>query len=141
MFYAPWCGFCKKLKPDYSAAASELKKAQSTRAMAALNVDNSENYSLRVLYNISGYPTLLYFKNGAMQFNYGGEYTKNSLVEWMKNPTAPQPKEAEKSWADEEDIEVTFLTDDTFDTFLAEHNSVLVKFYAPCKSSLPITFF
>lgn len=132
MFYAPWCGFCKKLKPDYSLAASELKSSQSSRALAAINVDTTENYSLRVLYNITGYPTLLYFKSGTMQFAYGGEYTKESLVEWMKSPTAPKEKEPEKSWADEEGVEVTFLTDDTFDTFIAEHNSVLVKFYAPC---------
>ena len=133
MFYAPWCGFCKKLKPDYSVAASELKRSQADRALAAVNVDNTENYALRVTYNITGYPTILFFKNGALAFKYGGEYTKESLVEWMKNPEPPKEKEPEKSWADEEDVEVTFLTDDNFDAFIAEHNSVLVKFYAPCK--------
>ena len=101
--------------------------------MAAMNVDTPDNYNVRTVYNITGFPTMLYFKNGKMLFPYGGEFNEEGLIEWMQNPQPAKPKEAEKSWADEEDVEVTFLNDDTFDEFIETHSSVLVKFYAPCK--------
>jgi hypothetical protein len=49
------------------------------------------------------------------------------------SPKPPQPKEEEKAWSDEPS-DVVHLTDDNFSTFMAENPSVLVMFYAPCKS-------
>lgn len=59
MFYAPWCGFCKRMKPDYSTAATELK-GQAT--LAAIDVNRPENSKVRKQYNITGFPTLIYFE-------------------------------------------------------------------------------
>lgn len=59
MFYAPWCGYCKTMKPDYSKAAAELKP---DFILAAIDVNKPENSVVRRTYNISGFPTLLYFE-------------------------------------------------------------------------------
>ena len=58
MFYAPWCGFCKRIKPEYAAAATETKDQP---VFAAIDVNQPDNYGVRQKYNITGFPTLLYF--------------------------------------------------------------------------------
>lgn len=131
MFYAPWCGFCKQMKPDYSAAAAELKEKV---VLAAIDVNRPENSLIRKTYNISGFPTLLYYESGVMKYTYEGENNKAAIVAFMENPTAPpvaKPKEPE--WASETSSEIVHLTTTNFEPALKDEKSVLVMFYAPCK--------
>lgn len=61
MFHVPWCGFCKRMKPDYSKAATELK-AQGGYLMAAMNVERQENAPVRKLFNITGEENIHIFR-------------------------------------------------------------------------------
>ncbi|XP_015771898.1 PREDICTED: LOW QUALITY PROTEIN: protein disulfide-isomerase A5-like [Acropora digitifera] len=137
MFYAPWCGFCKKLKPDFALAATELKpEAVSFELMLTpLKVPVREKY------NITGFPTLIYFENGEEKYRYQGKYDKDSIVDWMRNPTpSAPPRKEEDQWKDEPS-DVVHLSDSTFDDFVISNPSVLVMFYAPwcghCKAMKP----
>ncbi len=49
----------KRMKPDYALAATELK---GQAIIAAIDVNRPENSVVRKQYNITGFPTLLYFK-------------------------------------------------------------------------------
>ncbi|CAJ0931489.1 unnamed protein product [Ranitomeya imitator] len=49
------------------------------------------------------------------------------------SPEAPAPEQPEVPWS-EQDSAVHHLTDADFDQFVQDHPSVLVMFYAPCKS-------
>jgi len=138
MFYAPWCGHCKRLKPDYQAAATEIK---GSAVLAAMNVDISENSAIAKKYNVTGYPTLLYFEGGQYQYAYPGENNKAAIKAFLEDPKPDKeekPKEVE--WADEPS-EVVHLTDEDFDSFIESESSVLVMFYAPwcghCKKAKP----
>lgn len=137
MFYAPWCGHCKRMKPEFAGAATELK---GEAILAGMDVDRPENMATRQVYNITGFPTILYFEKGKRKYDFGGERTRQGIVEWMEDPQAPKEPEKEPEWSDEEN-EVVHLGDQTFDDYLTNHDSVLVMFYAPwcghCKNMKP----
>lgn len=137
MFYAPWCGFCKRLKPDYSAAATELK---GEHTIVAMDVNKPENSAARIKYNITGFPTLIYFESGGPKFTYEGENNKAGIVGFMRNPGQAPEKPKEEAWADTAS-DVHHLTDGNFHEFIKSESSVLVMFYAPwcghCKRMKP----
>lgn len=55
MFYAPWCGYCKEMKPSYAAAAKALKMENSKIVFAALDATKYRELSEKE--EIKGYPT------------------------------------------------------------------------------------
>uniref|UniRef100_A0A8C7YQH8 Protein disulfide isomerase family A, member 5 n=1 Tax=Oryzias sinensis TaxID=183150 RepID=A0A8C7YQH8_9TELE len=138
MFYAPWCGVCKRMQPIFQKAATEAK---GQFVLAGMNVHPSEFDGLKQEYSVKGYPTFCYFEKGKFLFhyeNYGA--TAKDITDWLKNPQPPQPKTPEVPWS-EMDSAVFHLTDDTFDSFLEDHPAALVMFYAPwcghCKKMKP----
>ncbi|XP_055946978.1 protein disulfide-isomerase A5-like [Argiope bruennichi] len=137
MFYAPWCGFCKRIKPEYAAVATELK---NKAIMAAMDLHKPENAAVRQHFNITGFPTLLYFENGRIKHKYDGENSREGLLNFMRNPGKQPEKPKEEEWSDTPS-EVYHLTDENFSTTIESEPSVLVMFYAPwcghCKKMKP----
>lgn len=62
-FYAPWCGHCQRLTPEYEKAAKALK---GIAKIAAINADSE-----KVNVAIQGYPTIKFFVDGKMT-DYSG---------------------------------------------------------------------
>jgi protein disulfide-isomerase A6 len=58
-FYAPWCGHCKKLLPEWTAAATQLRGT-----VKIAKVDATVHQKLASRYQIQGYPTIKVFSPG-----------------------------------------------------------------------------
>lgn len=57
-FYAPWCGYCQKLTPEYIRAAAKLAGIVK---VAAINCDEDANKAICGKYRVEGFPSLKVF--------------------------------------------------------------------------------
>ncbi|XP_062265582.1 protein disulfide isomerase family A, member 8 [Platichthys flesus] len=83
-FYAPWCGHCKKLAPDFEKAATKLKGS-----VQLAKVDCTAHSETCGRFGISGYPTLKIFRNGRDSAPYDGPRTADGIYQSMKKQTGP----------------------------------------------------
>lgn len=79
-FYAPWCGFSRKLVPTWEELASTVE--QQDIVIAAVDVTASPMTAKR--FDILSYPTLVYFVDGKMFF-YNGELSLQGLQDFLQN--------------------------------------------------------
>eukprot|EP00996_Jenningsia_fusiforme_P000834 NODE_1758_length_1416_cov_24.426481_g1587_i0.p1 GENE.NODE_1758_length_1416_cov_24.426481_g1587_i0~~NODE_1758_length_1416_cov_24.426481_g1587_i0.p1 ORF type:complete len:430 (+),score=131.81 NODE_1758_length_1416_cov_24.426481_g1587_i0:63-1292(+) len=158
-FYAPWCGHCQSLEPEYKKAAKILEKEAPHLSLA--KVDATVEEKLAQDYDVSGFPTLKLFKNGEFIKDYQGKRTAQAIADWMVrqdsdagadddaegNDEDYDAEGADKDYPDEEmpseegeeagepekeAIGVVSLDVFTFDKLVgAKHFDVLVKFDMP----------
>ncbi|KAI5658597.1 hypothetical protein M9H77_27390 [Catharanthus roseus] len=133
-FYAPWCGHCKKLAPEYEKLGASFKKAKS---VLIGKVDCDEHKSLCSKYGVSGYPTIQWFPKGSLEpKKYEGARSAEALAEYINSEGGTNVKIAAVP------SNVVVLSPENFNEIvLDETKDVLVEFYAPwcghCKSLAP----
>ncbi|CAE6506462.1 unnamed protein product [Rhizoctonia solani] len=83
-FFAPWCGHCKALAPQYEEAATALKE----QGIKLAKVDCTENADLCQANGVGGYPTLKVFRKGKDK-EYSGPRKADGIVSYMKKQALP----------------------------------------------------
>ncbi|KAI5692766.1 hypothetical protein M8J76_002994 [Diaphorina citri] len=92
MFYAPWCGHCKKLKPEYEKAATDVKGADPPISFVKVDCTEAGKETCNK-HGVSGYPTLKIFRNGQVSKEYQGPRDAGGIIKYMKAQVGPSSKE------------------------------------------------
>jgi protein disulfide-isomerase A1 len=108
-FFAPWCGHCKALAPEYEEAATTLKEKNIKLA----KVDCTEEADLCKSFGVEGYPTLKVFRGQENVTPYSGARKAPAIISYMTKQSLPA---------------VSILTKETLEDFKTADKVVLVAY-------------
>ena len=83
VFYAPWCGHCKKLIPEYEKVAKKLKEKNPKLILAKMDATENEYEGLEV----TSFPTIKFYpgnRKDQKPKNYSGDRTAKGIIEFLK---------------------------------------------------------
>ena len=87
MFYADWCGHCKKLKPVWDELAEEINGDETNGCkMMKINCSTPDEEpsqkEIMQKYQVSGYPTIKLVENGNVT-DFEGERSKEGIMHFL----------------------------------------------------------
>ena len=78
-FWAPWCGYCRRLAP----VIERLEKEYGDR-VKFVKIDTDDNASLADEYSVDTIPTLIVFRGGEALGTIVNPASQATVVDWLK---------------------------------------------------------
>lgn len=78
-FYAPWCGHCKRLAPNWS----ELSKLVADDGIKIAKIDASKHRSIGTRFGVKGFPTLIFLSGGKV-YPHSGPRSVEALAAFAR---------------------------------------------------------
>jgi len=134
MFFAPWCGHCKRLAPTWQDLSSKYNdKDEEDQDVLIGKVDCTVEPSLCSAQDVTGYPTLKFFKSGTDSgVKYRGQRDLSSLVKFINEQMGYEQPEEEKVEPEDAVVDngLYVLNEKSFKNHV-EKGDHFIKFYAP----------
>jgi len=134
-FYAPWCGHCKNLEPEYEVVGDAFANSKDV-VIAKVDADSHRDLGSR--FGVQGFPTLKFFPKGSASNPepYEGGRSADDIISFINGKSGARGK-VKKAPSN-----VVTLDSSNFDKFVMDSKKdVLVEFYAPwcghCKKLVP----
>jgi protein disulfide-isomerase A1 len=79
LFYAPWCGHCAAMKPEYEKAA----RSHEACLYVMVDCENAVGHATLQKHGIEAFPTVRHYRaGGTMTAQYEGAREEGPMVEW-----------------------------------------------------------
>lgn len=112
LFYAPWCGHCKRLEPIWRHVAQALHHSD----IRVGKIDCTRYKRVVSEFGLTGYPTIMFFRDREGEFKFNSERSTEEMVHFAKRLARPPVQEV----TDSKDIEMLKQTYKNFFMYIGK---------------------